>query len=333
MPHFLRFCLVFLFLAVPARADVPKVATDIAPVHSLVAMVMRDIGAPDLIIDSAAGPHGGAMRPSQARALQGADLVIWIGPELSPWLEEPIATLAPNAKHLELLRAKGTHLLDPRARDGHDHGHDDHGHDDHGHDDDGHDDDGHDDDGHEDEGHVEDGYDNEAADPHAWLDPDNAVIWLGLIADILMQADPNRAGAYYMNAALAKQQITALTTEIEADIAPMRGQPFVTFHDAYQYFEARFGLTSAGAVTASDATNPGPAGLARLRDELNKAGVTCAFSEPQFDPGLLYAATGNDDLTIIPLDPLGLRHPPGPELYPALLRDMGRAFASCLGPD
>ncbi len=303
---FLRSCLILLLLAVPVRADVPKVATDIAPVHSLVAMVMRGLGTPDLIVDAGAGPHGGSMRPSQARALQGADLVIWIGPELTPWLAGPIDTLAPKAKRLELLGAARTHVLAHRDPDEDDHGAE-----------------GHD--------HGDDG-----ADPHAWLDPDNAVVWLGLIAEILKQADPDRAGDYRRNADLAKQEITALATELETTLAPMRGQPFVTLHDAYQYFEVRFGLSSVGAVTASDATSPGPAALARLRDTLKKAGVKCAFSEPQFDPGLLFAASGTsgkDDLKVIPLDPLGARHTPGPELYPALLRDMGQAFASCLVPD
>jgi len=315
MLHVLRSSLVFLVLAIPARADVPTVATDIAPVHSLVAMVMNGLGEPSLIVDTATGPHSGAMRPSQARALQGADLVIWIGPELTPWLEDPIATLAPNARQLELLHTNATHLLDPRDRDGHDHGHDD---------------DGHDDDGRDDDGHDDDGHDNAGADPHAWLDPDNAVIWLSLIADMLKQADPDRADTYDRNAASAQQQIMALTTEIETITAQMKGHPFVTFHDAYQYFEHRFDLTSAGAVSPSDASDPRPARLTWLRVEMARVGAFCAFSEPQFDPGLLLAASGTNDLAVITLDPLGVRHTPGPDLYPALLRDMGQAFADCL---
>lgn len=323
MPHLLRSCLVFLCLAVPAQADVPMVVTDIAPIHSMVAMVMGDFGTPDLMVDTATGPHSGALRPSQARALQDADLVIWIGPELAPWLEGPVETLAPNATRLDLLDAAGTKVLTFREAD--EVGHDEDGHDDGDHDEEGHDED------HQDEAHHDE-HDHAAGDedPHAWLDPDNAVVWLGLIADLLAQADPERAADYRSNAASAQQDINDLAAEIASALAPMQKQPFITLHDAYQYFEMRFGLESIGFVTASDASDPSPAGLARLSEKLKQADVSCAFSAPQYDPGLLYAAAGEKKLKVIPLDPLGAELAPGPDLYTALLRDMAQAVSSCM---
>jgi len=110
MPIF-RLCLVMILLAVPARADVPKVVSDIAPVQSLVARVMQGLGVPDLIVTAGSSPHGFALRPSQARRLQAADLVVWIGPELTPWLVKPIGTLAGKAEVLALLQVPGTQLL------------------------------------------------------------------------------------------------------------------------------------------------------------------------------------------------------------------------------
>ena len=79
--------------AAPAEAEPRgpvRAAADIAPVHSLVAMVMRDAGSPALIVPPGASPHGYALRPSQARALQEAEIVFRIGPGLTPWLEEAL---------------------------------------------------------------------------------------------------------------------------------------------------------------------------------------------------------------------------------------------------
>ena len=126
-------------------AEPPKVATDILPVHGLVAKVMDGVGAPSLILPPSASPHGYAMRPSEARALAEAGLIIWVGESLTPWLERAVENMAPDAVSVELLGVKGTKLLEFREGAGfeHDHDHgghgaehkDEHGHDEHAHDD------------------------------------------------------------------------------------------------------------------------------------------------------------------------------------------------------
>ncbi|HAC48856.1 MAG TPA: zinc transporter, partial [Sulfitobacter sp.] len=136
--------------ASPLWADVPAVATDIAPVHALVSQVMEGVGTPDLIVPPRSSPHGYAMRPSEARSLSGADLVVWVGPLLTPWLADPLESLASSASHLALLEQPGTRVLAFREGstfEAHDHGdegrgaeehpekgddHDAHGHDAHG---------------------------------------------------------------------------------------------------------------------------------------------------------------------------------------------------------
>ncbi|MDX8352559.1 zinc ABC transporter substrate-binding protein [Cognatiyoonia sp. IB215182] len=154
-----------------AMADVPNVAVDIAPVHSLVARVMEGVGTPDLIVQPGASPHEYSLRPSEAAALQNADLVFWIGEDLTPWMENAVETLAEGAAVTTLLETGGTTLLDFREDalfEAHDHGHDEHeDHDaakeasDHDHDHDDHDHeeqadaDGHDHDDHDHEEHAE----------------------------------------------------------------------------------------------------------------------------------------------------------------------------------
>lgn len=308
-----------LILAAAASAEVPSVAVDIAPVHSLVARVMEGVGSPDLILPSGASPHGYSMRPSEARMLQNADLVVWIGEDLTPWLAGPVATLAGEAESLELLEAEGTTVLEFRegatfeahGHDEEDHGHEEHEHGDHAHDD----------------GH---GHDHHGHDPHAWLDPQNARLWLGVIAEHLAALDPENARTYAANAAAGQAELDALSGEIEAALAPVRAAPFVVFHDAYQYFETRFGVTAAGSITLADASDPSPARIAEIQRKVADLGVACAFAEPQFNPGLIDTVFRGTEARIGTIDPLGSALQPGAQLYPQLLTEMADSLVACL---
>lgn len=294
--------LLALFAAVGrADAEVPLVVTDIAPVHSLVAQVMEGVGQPELLLPPGASPHGYALRPSEARALSDANLVFWIGPGLTPWLERALGTLATGATKVPLGAAPGIQTL--AYREGPAFGQ-----------------------SHEDEEQHEHG----ATDPHIWLDPVNAQAIVDLVAGQLAQADPENAPVYRANAARVRDRLSALTAEIELRIAPHRARPFIVFHDAYHYFETRFGIEAAGALAESDAADPGPARVAALRDAARRLGVVCMFAEPQFDPRLFRAVTEGAGVKSGVLDPMGSGVAPGPELYATLLMDLAENMATCL---
>ncbi len=320
-------CAGFAGLAVPASAEAPKVVTDIAPVHSLVARVMEGVAEPQFVVPVGSSPHHHSMRPSEARALQSADVVFWIGEELTPWLPKPLSSLAEGAAQVELLDVDGTILHQFRdLSDDHD-DHDDHdGHDEH---DDHAEHDDHDD--HSDHADGEDGHRHEGVDPHAWLDTANARNWVMHIAETLAEIDPDNADVYRANAASADVELAELQTRIADGLAPMRNQKFITFHDAYQYFEKRFDLESAGTVSLGDASAPGPARLAAMRDLISEQGIQCAFSEPQFDTRLIKAAAEGQAIQILELDPVGVGLEAGPELYPALLLAMVDSYSDCAG--
>lgn len=332
-----------------AVADVPRVAVDIAPVHSIVAAVMGDLGQPDLIVPPGASPHGYSLRPSEARALDQADLVVWVGHGLSPWLEGPVESLGAGADKIELMELEVTRLLDRRegvafAAHDHDHGdgheaheakadagHDDHGHDDHAHDDHGHEDHaeeaGHDDHGHEDHaGHDHAGHGHGSVDPHVWLDTANAAAWATAIAAKLSEKDPENASTYFTNATAFSSSISALEGEIEAIIAPVRGQSFVVFHDAYHYFENRFDIEAAGSVSAGDAVAPSAGRMSALQETIEARGATCALTEPQFNPDILNAL---GSIKLAEIDPLGAKLTPGPALYGDMMRNLATGLASC----
>lgn len=314
-----------------ALADVPRVAVDIAPVHSLAARVLQGVGEPSLIVAPGASPHEYSLRPSEAAALQEADLVFWVSPDLTPWLGGAIETLARDATVTELLEVDGTTEL--RFRDGalfemHDHGKEDHSDHDHKHDkaDGEHDpNDNHD---HTAGGHT--GHDHGAYDPHAWLSPDNGAVWLTAIAAQLSKADPDNADAYFTNAAAGRRELAALTTEINDILKPVRGRNFIVFHDAYRYFETAFEFPASGAISVSDATDPSPARIAEIHARVAAQDVGCVLSEPQYDPGIVAAVMGGSKVRTGVLDPLGSDLEPGPGLYGDVLRNLAAALASCL---
>ncbi len=294
--------------ALPAAAA-PEVVTDIPPVHSLAARVMQGMGEPTSILPPGATPHGYSMRPSEAARLQAADIVFWVGEGLTPWLEDAVESLAADAVSVELMEAPGLALLE-FGEDGHD---DHDGKEEHAHEDEH---------GHEHHGDM---------DPHIWLDPANGKAVLAEMAARLAAIDPANADAYKANAAAEAAELDALAARVEAVVAPVRGKAFFTAHDAYRYFEHRFGIESAGSVALSDAAPPGPARLDHIRSEMREHSALCVFIEPQLDPKLAQTAAEGTGARVAVLDPLGADLEPGPGLYPALIEGLAQSLAGCLG--
>ena len=375
---------ITLTVVTSALADVNVVAS-IKPVHSLVAAVMQGVGTPDLIVEGAGSPHTYALKPSQARQLQEADLVFWMSHDLEAFLEKPIEGIATRATSVLLMESHGLirlnfreggafdshgHDDDDDDHEGHDdhaeekhddHGHDDHAeekHDDHGHDDhaeEKHDDHGHDD--HAEEKHDDHGHDDHAKkkhddhghddhaeekhddhddhghdgfDPHVWLDPLNAKAIVHEIEETLSEADPANAATYAANAESVMGRLDSLVAEIDAELQPVKGKGYVVFHDAYQYFENRFGVSAVGSVTVSPEVLPGAERVSELQEKVRSLDATCVFSEPQFEPKLVTTITENTNAGTGVLDPLGASIKDGPDLYFTLIRNMARALKECL---
>ena len=301
----MRYIITFLLTASPALAEVPSVVTDIPPVHALVAQVMGDLGQPELLLAKGADEHDFQLRPSQAGAVAEAGLVVWIGPELTPWLESALETRAEGAAALVLLDAEGTVRREyggaHAGEDGHDHA-------------------------------EENGHDHGAEDPHAWLDPDNAQVWLGLIAAELARLDPEHAATYQANATSAVAAVAVLDAEIAGLLGPVKGKPLVTYHDAFGYFGDHYGLDFAGSIALGDAASPGAARLAELRGMIEAGGVVCLFPEVQHDPALVeQLAEGTGARIGGGLDPVGSSLEPGPGAYAALMTGLAQVIADCAG--
>ena len=285
-------------MTVHAASEI-EIAATVAPVHSLVAMVTDGLAEPALILRQGASPHDYALKPSEAQALDQADLVFWVGEGLEPWMAKAVTTLASDAVAIELGKAEGlTRLSFREAGVFEAHGHADHG---------------------------------GLLDPHLWLDPDNAVIWLGVIADALAEIDQANADVYSANADKAKDRLSAMTAEIERLLQPIGDRHYVVFHDAYQYFERRFGLHPLGAVRLGEADRPGPARIVEIKNAIAESGAVCIFAEPQFEPKLIATVIEGSDVKSGMLDPIGAGLQPGAGLYPALMLGLAENLRDCLG--
>ena len=329
--------LVSFFFSFSAKAEV-NVVTTIKPLHSLVSSVMKGVGEPSLIIEGTNNPHTFVFKPSHAEMIENADIVFWIGEDLEAFMEKPLDSLAKNAKTIAFMDLASIEKLKFREQnifdDHDDHGHDDH--DDHGHKDDDHDDhddhDGHDDehDGHDDHddhaGHH-DGHNHGEFDAHIWLDPANAKEMVLEISHELSELDPSNKSKYEDN---ASKTIAALDTLIEeVDNSLSKDISYIVFHDAYQYFETRFGVKSAGALTLNPDVLPGAKQIADIQDLINDKGIKCIFSEPQYNPKIIETLGNDMNISTGVMDPLGAYIEPGPTMYVELINGIANSIKEC----
>lgn len=293
-------------VAMPAFAgEPPKVVVAIRPLHGLVAGVMAGIAEPELLVAGAQSPHHFALSPSGARQLERADLVFVAGAGLMPAIDDAIATLARRAKIIDLSRIEGVKLLPRRDFDhagaanrveDHKHGH---------------------------------GSQSGLVDPHYWLDPINAKAMVSAVSRTLAESDPAHATTYSAMAHDMGEKLDHLKQEIEALLRPHHARRFIVFHDAYQYFEIRFGLAALGAIAPAPETRPGAAHLRATRRHVIAGSRICLFGEPGAPPALLATTARNGDARTAQLDPLGREMPAGPGQYFAMMRAIAATVAEC----
>ncbi|HRY24596.1 MAG: zinc ABC transporter substrate-binding protein [Geminicoccaceae bacterium] len=297
----------FLVAAAAVAQTPPRVVATILPVHGIAAAVMEGVGEPALLLEPGASPHSYSLRPSQAAMLEEADLVLWVGPGFEAFLTGPLETLGAGGHRLALAEVAGVERLG--FREGamfEDHAAAGHGHEE----------------AHE---HAHGGFDS-----HVWLSPANARVMAQAMAAELGQIDPANAERYAANAAAFGTALDTTEAEVEALVVPVRGRPFVVFHDAYHYFEHAFDIEAAGAIQVNPELQPGAARIAEIQERLGELEVACVFTEPQFEPRLVATLIEGTKARTGVLDPLGVALEPGPRAYHELLLGLARNLAECL---
>jgi zinc transport system substrate-binding protein len=293
------FLITALLAAGPAAAEVPTVVASVRPVQTIAAAVMKGVGAPQVLLGNAASLHAHALKPSEARLLSQAKVVFWVGPALEAFLSKPIAALAGKARVVSLLNAPGLEVLSSRAG-----------------------------------GVWEQGAeprDPALPDAHIWLSPPNAIAMANAMAEALAESDPANATEYWANAEAFSREAMALDRDLHIRLAPVREKPFLVFHDAYQYFEARYRLAALGSVSVTPDQPPSARRLAAIQERLRGAKAVCIFSEPQFEPRHVQMLVEGSGARTGVLDPEGTSLKEGPNLYFTLLRGLADELLRCLG--
>lgn len=293
----------------PSLYAAPKVSVTLKPIHSLVASVMDGVGEPTLLLPDGASPHTYQLKPSTLKTLNNADLIVWVGPSLETFMIKPLATLKPEYGFIEIdalsdlvklpLR-EGREWTHATGQDHHEHDHD---HSQHG-----------------------------DFDPHVWLSNANAQTIVKATAEKLIAVDPSNAKRYQANRDKTLKQLEVLKGTLQAQLSNVRNEPFLVYHDGYQYFENDFDLNAAGTMVINPHVPLSAHGLSQIKELIRERGVKCIFKETEFNEKMIQNSLGMLPIRIEELDPLGARIPQGPQHYEQTLLQLGKTLQECLQP-
>ena len=298
-------CLILFSLGFPgwaAEPSAPAVVVSIKPLHSLVAGVMQGVATPLLLVKGGGSPHGYVLRPSEARALAKAQLIVWVGEELESFLQKPLATFGQGDHQLKLSEQLQKSLLVKRqggSWEGHTHQHSD------------------------ENGAAGLKMQHQNPDLHLWLDPTLAKQIVILTDKRLSEIDPAHRSQYNSNTAALVKKLDQLDQKLRKQLTPVKGIPYIVFHAAYQYFESAYGLNAVGSITIDPERRPGARRIKEIRQKIKQLGARCVFSEPQFKSRLIATVIEGTGAKTGTLDPLGADLPAGPEAYFQLMTRLG----------
>jgi len=297
-----RFLALFVaFIAFSAQADV-RVLTSIKPLQQIAAAVQDGVGSPDVLLPPGASPHHYALRPSDVRRVGDADLLYWIGPDMENFLPR---VLASRSKATVAVQSLAGMKLRHFGEDSHSHEEEDH--DDHDHD-----------------------HRPGSLDAHLWLSSANARVIAAKMAADLAQVDPANAARYQSNLKAFDERLDALDGRIKARVEGIADRPYFVFHEAFDYFEAEYGLRHTGVFSVASEVQPGAQHVAAMRKRLQEVGKTCVFSEPPLRPRLAETLTAGLPVRLAELDALGGTDPVDGKGYERLLEKLGGELAGCL---
>lgn len=288
-----------LFIAGAAQADV-KVLTSIKPLQLIAAAVQDGVAVPEVLLPPGASPHNFALRPSDVRRVQSVDLLYWIGPDMETFLPRVLKNRTATTVAVQDLPGMQLRRF---AEDSHSHADED----EHDHD-----------------------HRPGSVDAHLWLSTVNARVIAARMASDLASADPVNAARYQSNAKAFAARLDALDARLKKRLAGIGDKPYFVFHEAFDYFEAAYGLKHAGVFSVAAEVQPGAQHVAAMRTRLQEVGKTCVFSEPPLRPRLAETLVAGLPVKLAELDALGGYTPATAQGYEQVLEKLGNDLAGCL---
>lgn len=277
-----------------------NIVASIRPLGFIAAAIGDGVVSTDVLLPDGASPHDYALRPSDIQRIGGADLVIWVGPELEAFLTKPVGAL-PAEKNLTLSTVAEIQPLLMKGDDDHDM-----------------------------PAHQDDGHHHSQYNMHIWLSPAIASQIAIAIHDRLVKLMPDKKTELDSNLLFFTASLTKNDKKIATILAPVTGKGYFVFHDAYGYFEKTYGLSPLGHFTVNPEIQPGAKALHKIRTQLVEQKAVCVFAEPQFRPAVINAVAKGTKVHMGTLDPLGSSVALGKDSYFSFLLQLTNQYLSCL---
>lgn len=289
----------------PASA---AVIASIKPLGFIASAIADGVTPVEVLLPDGASEHDYALRPSDVKRLQSADLVVWIGPDMEAFISKT-ASAFPAEKNLEIAQLPAVKpLLITGAEEDDEHHEEDEAHHDAAHE-------------HHDHGQY---------NMHLWMSPEIARQSAVAIHEKLLELMPQRKDKLDANLQQFEADLAKSDTQIAHQLAPLKGKGYFVFHDAYSYFEKHYGLTPLGHFTVNPEIQPGAQRLHQIRTQLVEQKATCVFAEPQFRPAVIDAVARGTQVRKGTLDPLGMGISLAKDSYVKFLSQLSSQYESCL---
>ncbi|MBW9460506.1 zinc ABC transporter substrate-binding protein ZnuA [Kluyvera sp. EC_51] len=296
------------------HADAAVVAS-LKPLGFIASAIADGVTETQVLLPDGASEHDYSLRPSDAKRLQNADLVVWTGPEMEAFMDKSSQSI-PDNKKVTIAQLDGVKPLLMKGADDDDHDGADGDDHDHAH-------------GEKGDAHHHHGEYN----MHLWLSPEIARLSAVAIHDKLVELMPQSRARLDANLKDFEANLAATDKQVASELAPVKGKGYFVFHDAYGYYEKHYGLTPLGHFTVNPEIQPGAQRLHQIRTQLVEQKATCVFAEPQFRPAVVESVARGTSVRMGTLDPLGTNIKLSKESYPAFLTQLATQYASCLKGD
>ncbi|KHE00801.1 zinc transport system substrate-binding protein [Pantoea sp. PNA 14-12] len=292
-------------VALPAHANV---VASIKPVGFIASAIADGVTPVEVLLPDGASEHDYALRPSDVKRLQNADLVVWVGPEMEAFMTKSAAAL-PEKKNLEIVQIPGVKTM--LLRGGEDDDHDDHEAAEHDHD-------------------AEHHHHHGEFNMHLWMSPEIAQKTAVAIHEKLLELMPQDKAKLDANLQHFEAELADTDKRIISQLAPVKDKGYFVFHDAYTYFEKHYGLSPTGHFTVNPEIQPGAQRLHQIRTQLVEKKAVCVFAEPQFRPAVIDAVARGTQVRKGTLDPLGTDISLGKDSYVKFLSQLSSQYETCL---
>ncbi|WP_269078689.1 zinc ABC transporter substrate-binding protein ZnuA [Endozoicomonas elysicola] len=290
--------LLLMTISLSVTAEPLKVLASIKPLQLIAQAITEGVTSTDVLLPPGSSPHSHSLKPSDARKLRNADVIFWVGPSMESFLPKML-TGSKGVVAVSMMDIQGIRLRSSVEDEDHVHQHDEE-------------------------------HDHGEFDPHIWLSTENARVIAREMTRVLVLADKANKAQYQENLELFIKSMDKTDARNGLKIKQSGNKPFFVFHNAYGYLQDQYGLKVAGYFTLNPEQQPGARHLINLKGQLNEAGASCIFREPQFQPAYIDRLTEGLSVRVGVLDPLAENIESGPASYANFINQLVDNITECI---